>query len=430
VTFVTKPRPLSRRAWLGAAARASVGTALLAQPTRRLLAADATSITPYLLVVYASGGWDPTMVFDPKLGQGYTTDEPGAVLAKGRGGLPYVAHANRPAVTTFFEDQGDVCAIVNGLYVGSLTRDKAAALTLAAVPPGAARPADCAAMYATMLGPTCEMPHVVLESPYVPGDYASQTVNVTRALWDELGAEADPALGFGDDGEAALAKLRATLYATAAKAAHPRSLDGEKLRALAAGSAHEESLALVAQSIKALGTPPPDEPTFVTRAKVAIDLFRGDHALAASVQAGATGAWDTTTDHFARQAVLYQDLFRGLTQILAYAQAAGVDQRLMIVVLSERGRAPRTDAAGGKVAWPYTSALVRGPGVRGGSVTGVTDQALRGQPIDPLFGQTGTTTAETIRPAHLWAAIYLKTGVPLKLTLGDTKPLAAMLGST
>ncbi len=59
---------------------------------------------------------------------------------------------------------------------------------------------------------------------------------------------------------------------------------------------------------------------------------------------------------------------------------------VIVVAMSELGRTPRLNGAGGKDHWPYTSVLVAGPGVAGGQVIGATDDGLYGVPIDYQSG--------------------------------------------
>ena len=62
----------------------------------RAPAAATPPVTPFILMVYCSGGWDPTMVFDDKAGSALVAQEPGAVAAVGAGNIPFVDHPARP----------------------------------------------------------------------------------------------------------------------------------------------------------------------------------------------------------------------------------------------------------------------------------------------------------------------------------------------
>ena len=86
-----------------------------------------------LVVVLADGGWDTSMVFDPKLGvagvDGPEVDEVAGnpddvneLTAFGDITL-CTNEGRRPAVSRFFEKWADRCVVVNGLLVGSIVHD-------------------------------------------------------------------------------------------------------------------------------------------------------------------------------------------------------------------------------------------------------------------------------------------------------------------
>ena len=52
-----------------------------------LLMGELLHAAPYLLVIYVSGGWDPTMVFDPKIGSSTVAQETGSSLVVRRNSL-------------------------------------------------------------------------------------------------------------------------------------------------------------------------------------------------------------------------------------------------------------------------------------------------------------------------------------------------------
>src|SRR5688572_10991121 len=108
---------LSRRTWMQGGA-AMLGAGVLTG--HRLAAAAAASSTPRnLILVMANGGWDTTYVFDPKPGS-TTLDTPAGELRE-FGGIPILIDPERPTVTSFFEDYGDLVAVVNGVHTQSIS---------------------------------------------------------------------------------------------------------------------------------------------------------------------------------------------------------------------------------------------------------------------------------------------------------------------
>ena len=97
------------------------------------------------------------------------------------------------------------------------------------------------------------------------------------------------------------------------------------------------------------------------------------------------------------------------------------------MVVSERGRAPRVNEVGGKSPWAFTSMLAWGAGIAGGIVAGLTDDALRGLPVDPIFGTQVAKGGVTLEMGNVMAAYYLKTNVPASLIVPSYKPLTPII---
>ena len=104
-------------------------------------------------------------------------------------------------------------------------------------------------------------------------------------------------------------------------------------------------------------------------------------------------SWDTHANNDADQATLWEGLFQGLSRMMALLRATPGESKTtlaeetVVVVLSEMGRTPLLNGAGGKDHWPYTSAMLLGPGVSGGRVTGGYDAGYYGRLINPITGE-------------------------------------------
>lgn len=399
-------------------------------PAATRAAAQASS-APYLLFVYCSGGWDTTLVFDPKLTSSYCTAEPGATQATGAAGITYIGHANRPSVQTFFEAYGDHAIILNGLSTGSMVHKYAAAKALSAIPSGSFRAVDWLSYYANFINPICDAPHVVIDAPYIPGDYTHIATRLTTDLIAEYSGPIADEEDLGSTAEAALANFRNASYnADLVAAVADASLDKEKLQALYHGYLREGILRTrLTAATDALGPQPTTESDFARNGKLAIELFANGATQAATIQCGQDYQWDTTSDHFNQGSDNFEQLFAGLNSILTHASTRGIDERLMLIVTSELGRAPRIDSQGGKGPWPYTSALIWGSSFAGGRVLGATDDALRGLPIDPIFGEPNGLNAVTLEMGHIMASLYLKLGLAAKLILPNHPALSPLLAN-
>ena len=72
----------------------------------------------------------------------------------------------------------------------------------------------------------------------------------------------------------------------------------------------------------------------------------------------------------------------------------------VVVVLSEMGRTPQLNALDGKDHWPFTSAMLIGPGLTGSRVVGGFDALYYGRSVDPSSGEIAASgpllSAETL----------------------------------
>src|SRR5262245_4173691 len=102
---------ISRRSAFMAGA-ALIGMAGLPLGTR---SAGAQGAPRKLILVLASGGWDPTYSLDPKPTSDVVDAPEGTVQEFS--GLPVLTHESRPSVAAFFTRYAERSAIVNGIQV-------------------------------------------------------------------------------------------------------------------------------------------------------------------------------------------------------------------------------------------------------------------------------------------------------------------------
>lgn len=420
---------LSRRQFVQRSMAASViGGTSMQLPA---LLAQTDTAPPHILLVYCSGGWDTTMVFDPHIGESLITSEPGASIAKGAGDLPFVNHSDRPSVQSFFNTYGAGTAIVNGLYSKGIQRETALQAVYGATPVDHRSPVDWLTFYAAYLNALIEMPSVFIEAPFMPGSYAPYAVRLTQELIAQYAGELPASDPLSTEGAAALKTWQADAFKSLTTDIHPKSRDFEKLAALSGAYQRHPQIASrltqIQTDLGAQGT----ESNLLRHGKIATELFKRGLTQTAAIQMGAVGEWDTRTANYSQQSALFESLFAGLADIFAYAQEINILSRMTVIVISERGREPRLGDDAGKGPWPFTSALVYGAGIKGGQVIGSTDGALRGVPINPLFGGSSGTDDQPLLMENIMAALYLQYGVPSSLILGpETLPLAPLLAET
>jgi len=381
---------------------------------------------PYILHIHVSGGWDTTMVFDNKIGKVGVSQELGATSATGAGNIAFVNHPHRPAVKDFFDTYGNYAAIVNGISTGGINRSHALKWTIGAIPTNLFRYTDWMSFYTYSTNPVLPLPHLVIDAPWTPGDYASIATQLPSHLIDTFAAGVNGNLD--SDAETSLSAFRSQVFSAIATNASGKSLDADKLNALVYSYSRNSTLYVeVKKAVASMGDTSPDT-AFVRNGKLAIEMFAQGSSQAVTIQSGPDNEWDTTTDNFERQSEKYQDLFSGLNNILAYAGTRGVGNKILVIVSSERGRAPILNAQGGKNAWAFTSALLYGVGIKGGTIVGLTDDYLRGLPIDPIFGGL-SQKGVPLEMGNIMSAIFLKTNVPAKILLPNHTPLSPIISA-
>jgi hypothetical protein len=313
-----------------------------------------------LVLVAARGGWDPTFVFDPKPGvegiegpevhQGDDADDVDVV--RHFGALPIVDNpARRPAVGTFFEKWADRAVVINGMEVGTIAHLECVRRVWTGGDDDAAPDLASIAGYAL----DAQLPIGCLDLG--PGARPGPLPSTVRLGWNGQARELAVPAEWAD--LEAIASWRARRWAPDAdRAAFDRQ---RRVAAVLSDLAFDAADPLVA----------------------ALD----------ALEAGVCGAvyldphlpWDTHVDN-SLQDGCFDALFTLLDRL-----AAGVDlDRTLVVVLSEMGRTPLRNEAGGKDHWPVTSALVFGVGVHGGRVLGGTDERL-------------SPAGDVIRPANVLA---------------------------
>jgi uncharacterized protein (DUF1501 family) len=404
--------PVSRRSIL----RLGLGTAaLLAAPWpfggRRAFAVPGAS--PHFLVTFfADGGWDPTQVLDPHdpadATDGIDVDvpgEPASVLASA-GGLTYVSNpVRRPNVDAFFASWAGRAAIVNGIGTRSTSHDQSRQLVLTGALDGSR--ADFAVMAAAHLGPDLPLPHLLVSGPSYGGPFAG--------LSGRLGGQMADAIDWrrSGDGRALVLSEAGEVFVDETLDAEAQ-LDGADPSAAIAGRVAQfrDADGRATRLAELAGTLRVDDGDGRRFAASLADAFRA--GLACSVTAGIEGGFDTHGDN-RDQHRHWDDLFAFLNAFAGElsaqpgVSAASLLDETTIVVCSEFGRTPELNGSQGKDHHPFTSMLLVGKRVRGGTTTGMTDRDQFGVKIDLATGRP-SDTGIVLDVAHVVAGIVTLVG--------------------
>ena len=373
---------IRRRALLGGAA---AGCALMGLPQRLARARAPAAGELNFLFVFNTGGWDPTRVFATVFDNSDVDMEPDSEPGE-VGGIAFVDHPERPAVRRFFEANASRALVVNGVQVRSIAHDICTMLALTGGTTG--QTPDWATLIAQADASRPTLPHLVLGGPSFPGDLGAlvarsgQNGQLEALLSGDVLDYSDlPVGGLTGPAESivdAYLQRRSRARADAARSARAAGLAGTFDEAL------EKSLGLkdyryVMDFTGGVG--------LGDQAAVAIDAL--SLGLSRCVSLGGGDNWDTHAGNDDGQSPLWEGLFSGLTELMERLDAAPgraasrLSDETVVVVLSEMGRTPQLNATLGKDHWPFTSAMILGPGITGGRVVGAFDDSYYGALVDP-----------------------------------------------
>jgi len=330
------------------------------------------------LFVHAEGGWDPLCVFAPQFDSAEIQMEPDAEPWS-VGGLDLVDHPARPRTRAFFEQRAGEFAVLNGVSTRSVNHETCQIVA------ATGSTSDERPDWATILGyeqrEAHSLPHIVVSGPAFPGPHS---VFVSRAQ-GRLDQVIDGVVLIDND-----APLR--LPAAAPTRVVDRFLEQRgRARAQAAADAprlanYREALARARElSDSAQQLSLTSGVDFGGRLQTAVSALSAGVSRCASVGTGFI--WDTHEDN-AEQSDRFENFFSDLEAGLAsLATTLGPDgvplsEDTIVVVTSEMARTPAFNGTGGRDHWPYTSMLVRGPGIAGGRTLGGYTSLYTGVGVD------------------------------------------------
>lgn len=326
----------------------------------------------FLLVVFAQGGWDVTFALDPKRPPG--CDVPAGATTRYAGGLEVLTDPARPSVGRFFAANAPHCAVVNGLWVGSVAHASARIRVLTGT--RSERNPDVAAIFAAgaaKANPGLALPYIDFGGGAYAGPLAAVmgrvgTTNQLVTLIDRSKAFRGSGGGFVPTAteHSALSRFVAARAARAGRAPGAPALESY--------AASIERAALLRRDPRLRAMEVGRATSLAQQGALAVEMFRGGVACAAYLDSRLD--WDTHDD-IADQGRSHEQLFAELAEISSKLAAAGLLERTTVAVLSEFSRTPKLNdqPQPGKDHWPVTSALLFGGGVRAG-MYGATDDSL------------------------------------------------------
>jgi hypothetical protein len=379
--------------------------------------------------VFNGGGWDPTRVFANCFEQRAVDMELDSGLSN-IGDLRWVDHVDRPSVTNFFERYHNRSVIFNGLLVPSVAHGNCRRLMMTGTSNDGA--SDWAAIIAGGASMELALPQMVLSGPSYPGQHG---VSVTRA---GTGGQLDALLSgevldWSDqltERPPVRAEDRMDSYLVRRAAA---AVDSANLpRAKELYEAYEASLVRGVElkdlqdviNWSAGGS-------LAAQGNLAGQLLNLGISRTVMMNHGGSG-WDSHQNNDQTQSQSWESLFGGLLDTadrfdtLPGRNGGSLLDDTVFVVMSEMGRTPALNNGEGKDHWPYTSALVMGPGLTGGRVIGATDDFYYGERIDMESGELDRN-GQDLTVGNLGATLLAVAGVDPGDYLPGVAPVTGVL---
>jgi hypothetical protein len=367
---------MNRRSFLTRIA-ASAGVVLLPRSAR----SATTYPGPYYITVHCSGGWDPTLLCDPK---GNTSADPASPITDYlESDIVQVGAFRVPPVDgheAFFSRFHDDLLVINGVDAETVSHETGTRNTWS----GSTGP-DWPAFNALVAASASPAPSLGFLS-YGGYDRTGGLIAPTRIPSASHLAELSHPWRV-DEGDEDSDMFPPSIQDRIATARDQRLQRQRAAATLPRVARAQEMLAWARvddNALKRLDEALPDDldesTSLSSQAQIALAAFKAGISVSANLE---IGGFDTHGDHDEDHREAMIDLVEGLTFLMDEAERQGLGGQVVLLVGSEFGRPPYYNDSGGKDHWSVTAMLAMGPGIRGGRVVGGTTEGLVARHVDP-----------------------------------------------
>lgn len=382
--------------------------------------AQAGSTNPHFFIfAFARGGWDVTMVFEPKVGLDTIDVDPDGEVMELHG-IPFLHNTEREAVLRFFTDFGDRSCVVNGINTRSVSHSVGTEIMMTGSA-GMNAP-DWPTLIAAENGAEQVLPHLAISGPVFSGVMGQGTASGAGFFNLLLGGETSSATFEQQVDHYLQRRMDQARWSmknqgrTGSRALEMNESFGrwKELRSL--------------KSELGFG----DLNSFADEGIALASAFQRGFSSTGSLRT--PGGWDSHSNNNGRQSSSFQSTFDEVYQITDFlANQTGTSgtgtllDQTTLVVMSEMGRTPKLNNSNGKDHWPYTSVLLVGGGIKGAQVVGATDEFQNGEKVNMQTGQLDPN-GEIITAGSLgWSLLSIAGVDPALFLPPDTTPLTAIL---
>jgi hypothetical protein len=397
----------SRRQFLRAAGTAGLAVSAVA-PARPAMAGN-THPGPFWVTIQATGGWDPTLLCDPKGSS--TNPDIESVNRYDRGDIQTVGAFSFAPVAghnDFFTRFRDELVVFNGIDMGTNSHDTGQRHTWSGT-----MEADMPSFAAAVAG-TAPSPPPMAFLTNGGYDRAADLIPLTRVsnvdIINELAHPArltatDPAsevLPRSVQDRIAMARLeRLERQSRATELPRHQRAVSTLYATRSAGSELDQLTEFLPGTLDESSNP------LLRQAQVACASFRAGLSVSANL---VVGGFDTHGNHDDSHTPRMQMVLEGVAFLMDEAERQGIADQVFVIVGSDFARTPWYNSDNGKDHWTVTSMMAMGPGITGGRVIGMTGETQEPIAMDPLSLQANPQGV-ILTPGSIHAALRRKAGI-------------------
>lgn len=401
---------MDRRDFLKLAA--STGLAVVTTRSARAQCVDppASYDGPLWIFVHAVGGWDPTLLCDPKPALNRTYSTVGT-----QGNLTYAPVATHAA---FFQAHGSDLLVINGIDAETNNHDVGTRYTWSGRLSLSDAHPSLPALIAAAGAPGSALPFLTTGGYDYPAGIVSPTRigkgSVLPTLTDPnhvLAADTEAFRNERYHSDATLERIRTRQQERRTAFLQQRRVlpVRRELAVLFAARASEAELRRLDCHLPSTLDPDP----FKSQVQLAMASYLAGFTACVTFS---HAQFDTHGNHDTLHVPAMSGLLAKVDFIMQQAAQMMLRDRVVVVVGSDFGRTPGYNGENGKDHWPITSMMLLAPSrIRGNRVIGGTDDGLRAYKVDPTTlasDVNGTNPAAiTLRPTHIHRALRSLAGV-------------------
>ena len=403
-----------RRNFLKYCTAAGPGLAAPVSDSWQLAADERRELPPHeglcYIVLNASGGWDTTMLMDPKGSGGinrlYSAEQ---ILQQGQHRFAPTDQHREGGLSNeaFYAEFGRELLTVNGLDYSVNNHSPCSRYMATGKLDSLAYP-TFAALVAACQGPDCPLAFLTFGNYSATGNLVAMSrvpyLPSLQRIANADAIEGNARSPYNDEFalqriEQAMADRRASRQTSPLL---PRSQRAESM--LYAAQVNSKALSRVVPHI------PKEIPKqrIAQQAEIALASFKAGVCVSANLS---IGQFDSHANNDRDQLKLIPELLEGLAFILHRAEELQIRERLVVIAQSEMGRTPTYNNGNGKDHWSIGSIMFLGPRIQGDRVIGATDDGQFAVRINPQTLTLQPTDGLQLRPEHMHHALRQFAGI-------------------